>query len=445
MIPTPAAPSPAATTTACPGCAAPIVDDPRARTWCPACEWNLTDAAPVVEHRTARARRRAEREERRTAARERAVRARVEHVHGLVAADAPAHRDLSALAAYGLAGLVHLVSLGVLTGSVLLLLTDAWPARVLGSVGLLLAFLLRPRLGSFRTERKDAVTRPEAPALYGLADRVAAALGTRPVDAIVVDGSFNASFGKHGPRRRSVLHLGLPLWYALTPQQRVALLGHEFGHGVNGDNRRGLWLHSAGSALVEWFRLTRPAPHDLHREGIVAVAMWVSRLFLRAANLAAYGLLIALERLTVRAGQAAEYRADRLAADTAGAGAAAGMLAMLLNGPTVETVIRRRRAVPRRGRNLSSRQALPDRDLWAEIAADCASVPAQERERRLRLSARELGAVDSTHPPTHLRIRLLEQQPEGEPAVRVEPAELDAVEAELAPYRERIERELMAV
>jgi len=289
---------------ACPNCSTALTDDARFPLWCPACEWNLTRPTAVPEPRGAWARRRAARRDRRTAARERAVRARVERVYALAQSGAPQHRDAAWLAAAAIAGLVHLGTLTLLLGSLALLSPGLpWPLHVGGVLGLVLAFLLRPRLGRLQADA-GVLTRKNAPTLYALADRVAAATGSRPVDSIRVTDEFNASFAKAGLRRRTRVSLGLPLWEPLTPQQQVALLAHEFGHNVNGDHRRGLWLGSALDGLYEWYQLTRPVGSSADYDGVLAVAMVLVHVLLRAVNLAVYGLLVLLDRLTVRAGQA---------------------------------------------------------------------------------------------------------------------------------------------
>ncbi|MEU9126527.1 M48 family metallopeptidase [Kitasatospora sp. NPDC048540] len=334
------------------------------------------------------------------------------------------------------------MTLLVLAGSVTLLVTGPWPLRVLGAIGLPMAYVLRPRFGRL-APGVTPLRRDEAPALYALADRVAAAVGSRPVDVIVVGGDFNASYARYGVRNRSLLVLGLPLWAALTPQQRIALLGHEFGHDVNGDSRRGRWLGSALWALEEWHRMTLP---DRSRsEGVDLVfflAGTVQRLLMGGLNALVTGLYRALERLTVRSGQAAEYRADALAAGVGGTAAVRGVLEVLLLHATAESVVLRRRNRPRPVRRTADGTA-DGPDLWTELAERIAAVPPSERERRLRLSARELGAVDATHPPTHLRLRMLTTRPPvTEPSVTADPAQQGAVEAELAPHRVKIAEEL---
>ena len=80
---------------------------------------------------------------------------------------------------------------------------------------------------------------------------MAAEIGARGVDTIVVEPDVNAAVTTYGPRRR-VLHLGLGLWAVLTPRQKVALLGHELGHFANGDIRHGVVVGSALHTLRLW-------------------------------------------------------------------------------------------------------------------------------------------------------------------------------------------------
>jgi hypothetical protein len=46
---------------------------------------------------------------------------------------------------------------------------------------------------------------------------------------VIFDFSWNAATARIGARQTRVLTLGVPLLLALTPQQIVALVGHEHG------------------------------------------------------------------------------------------------------------------------------------------------------------------------------------------------------------------------
>ncbi|KQV21806.1 MULTISPECIES: M48 family metallopeptidase [unclassified Kitasatospora] len=415
-----------ASPSACPDCAAVLEADERFPVWCPVCEWNLQPAEPARES-DPKKRRRAEREKRRTEAGKRRTQARVEGLFDALLSGDGAAADRGWLLASALAGLVHLVTFAVWGGTTALLLFGTSPLRVVGVCCLGLCFLLRPRLGRIRPD-ETFLTRAEAPALYALADRVATEVGARPVDHIRADAEFNAWFTRAGLRRRSVLSIGLPLWSTLTPPQQVALLGHEFGHDVNGDHRRGVWLRSAVSALLEWHLIINPT--QFLAQLLLAVPKWLTGRLLELMN-----------RLTVRSGQAAEYRADELSARVTSTETARQMLETLLLSPSAETVLVRYRSLPRQRSGPNAGR--PEADLWAQLGALPGSLTPLERERRLRLSVREAGAVDSTHPPTHLRIKLIGRRPVDSHPVFFGPAEQAAVEAELAPAQGRVAGELL--
>ncbi|GAA2144860.1 hypothetical protein GCM10009760_32890 [Kitasatospora kazusensis] len=425
----------------CPSCGSSLDVDERFPAWCPGCEWNLSPAAGPAPHRTPRQQRGHLRAARRRAAREALVRARVEKLYESLTEDPARRHDANWFGAAAIAGAVHLLTLAVFTGSVLLVCDDRWPVRVLGVIGVVVAVLLRPRLGRVRNDA-NALRRDEAPALYALADRVAAAVGGKPVDVIRVTGAFNASFGRLGLLRRSELTLGLQLWTVLTPQQRVALLGHEFGHGVNGDSRRGLWLDSALRTLSTLHTMLLPDRRGSQRGAMVLFALVAGVAQGLVCRLIRVVLRL-LHRLTSRSGQRAEYRADILAAELASTEAARGMLETLLLEQSVQTVRLRLRATPRPRRTGGSGTQPPAVDFWTTLAEQVADVPPLERERLRRLSARDLGAVDVSHPPTHLRMQLLDQRPKGLPSLELGDAETTAIEAELAPARKRLAAALL--
>ncbi|GAA2114730.1 hypothetical protein GCM10009759_59210 [Kitasatospora saccharophila] len=448
----PAAAAPArATRTApsaerCPRCGAPVAPQERFPTWCPSCEWNLLPPAPSLDGLPPRARRRAERAERREEERRQEVRARAEQVFRLVAEGGSDLRHGASVGAFLLAGLVHLVSLAVLLAGVLLVAgwpLGGWPARVLGVIALAVAFLLRPRLG--RPERSGVLTREAAPTLYGLVDLVSAELGTPKVESIVVTSAFNASFGVHGLRRHRQLEIGLPLWTVLTRQQRVALLGHEIGHCVNGDSRRGVWTGSAVNALSEWHALTAPSrDNETNANPVVALASSAANLLLGVLHLGVRALTVLMHRLHLRSGQAAEHRADLMAARLTSPRDVQDALRALFNAHTLDAVLTRRRALPRAGGRAARAAAGAGPDLWETLAEAVRSVPPTEVERRVRLSEREVSATDSSHPPTYLRLRLLASAPPAErPPLVLDAGRAAAIEAELAPSRARIAAELL--
>lgn len=287
------------------------------------------------------------------------------------------------------------------------------------------------------------LAREQAPALYALVERVADELGTRRPDRLRITRAYNASYGVRGLRRRVELSLGLPLWTALTGQERIALLGHELGHGSNGDQRRGPWLHTALRTLEAWHALMMPhagdrfRPRNGSKRAFDDLVTWLL-LWCAVPVRLLHG---ALHRLTALSSQRAEYLADEMAARVASSAAAGGMLGKLFLKDSVGNHVSQLRAAAR-NRALPA-GADPVEEFWTGLSAYLESVPATERERRARLSAREMTAVDTRHPPTHLRVRLRSERPQQPAAVVADRSQWAAIHRELAPARRRIAHELI--
>ncbi|WP_159025323.1 M48 family metallopeptidase [Streptomyces pluripotens] len=334
-----------------------------------------------------------------------------------------------------LATAVNLVTLA-LTGAGVWLLAAAgtWPERILGVLALLIAVLLRPRLGRM----PGNVLAPDtAPTLYEVADRISAGLGTRPVDFIAVDGRFRSAYKVVGIRRRRVLVLGLPLWESLTPDERLALLGYELAHARVGARLSGRWIQAALDALVSWADVFRPGT-DEQRErhaAVLSARRWAGRSGVGMANFGEallrplQELLVhtvhllhrLLSRLGERSGEQAEYGADEAAARLASARSVEGLLEALLLRETAVFALRR--------------AARSEGDVWEELRDHMNSVPGTERARRLRLSELRGDAAGTGFPPTYLRIQFVRKLSFAELPVPVTSAESRSIDAELEPTR----------
>ncbi|MEU6316929.1 M48 family metalloprotease [Streptomyces sp. NPDC047009] len=221
--------------------------------------------------------------------------------------------------------------------------------------------------------------RGDAPELYALVDEVARVVGTRGVDEVRVDAQVNASVMTHGVRGRRPLTLGLPLWEILTPQQRIALLGHELAHCSTGDTRQGLVLSTAYRSLTTWHYYFIPIAKPSAVEMLVNLLYIVPRLLLQ-------GVLTLLDHLTLRAAQRAEYLADREAARAASTEAAVGLVDRLLVTDSAAVALRREAgqtalAGPRGARTV---EAKPE-EIWERLRAHMASIPEYEYERQRRV------------------------------------------------------------
>lgn len=122
-------------------------------------------------------------------------------------------------------------------------------AWLLGGTLVAIGVLLRPRLGRLPADA-EVLARSSAEELYGAATRIAEAVGVKPPATVAIrDLGVGADYDKVGLRRTPVLVIGLPLWLALTPRQRVALLATAYSAA---ESQEGLIVAGAQSTLSEW-------------------------------------------------------------------------------------------------------------------------------------------------------------------------------------------------
>jgi heat shock protein HtpX len=303
-----------------------------------------------------------------------------------------------------------------------------------GLILIMIAVVLRPRFGRL-SKYATPISESTAPALFALIAQVAAAVGTRTPHTVLVTSSFNASSGQYGLRRRRVLTIGLPLWLSLAPQHRVALLGHELGHFVNGDVRRGPLTGLAFSFFDTLSGLTRPSHRSFAPRtasgGLAVIAEWITGLILAVLHGVFTVLQVGLVWLAMRATHTAEYAADRVASEAAGSPATASMLDRLLLRDGCMTVL------GRAARND------PDPAHWrAEVATSMAG--AQDRIPRLRqLSSRDDASLFRSHPPTGLRAQMAVARPQITAKVVLSEAEAARIDGELAPMFRSLRTDLV--
>jgi Zn-dependent protease with chaperone function len=271
------------------------------------------------------------------------------------------------------------------------------------------------------------VTPAEAPELHGLVAQVASAVGVRSPAIYVEEDMFNASADSYGLRRHRTLVLGLPLWNALSRQQRVALLGHELGHFVNGDPRRGLVVQPAFTTLHRVSGLLRPT--GTH-------GYW-ARLLLRVVTGPLRAVLVlprlGLQILAFRDGQRAEYRADRLAATAAGRTATVDLLDLLTVSDSLALLVKR-----------DARAGRPVAEWPTTIAGLLAEIRPQLATRR-EAELRDRLSLFASHPPNGLRAQLVQAQANESAAVVLSEAANARIDQKLAKHSTRSARTLKSL
>jgi Zn-dependent protease with chaperone function len=401
--------TPPNTTGKCPQCGEQFPVSQNFPRWCPACDWGLAEP----------------RQERKGLLRPRLDRWSARQVEALfrqvssTAVRGPGWSPARA-ASYAVAICVHLSCLALIgVGIWLIVAIPSVGTIILAILALLLGVELRPRLGSFR-KLKNVRYREDAPVLFGVLDRVAAAVGARPADAVVVNAGWNASYSAVGWRRRRVVSLGLPLWDAVPADQRVAILAHEFAHGVNGDARHGAVVGTSLAALTRLHSALRPLSRR-RPVGRMAGNEALAAPFMALLRAPVTGLLMLQQLISLRSSQRAEYLADAIAARVSSPASMADALDSITTGrDTYRFVIERRRF--RDGKT----------GFWDQLHSSLAAVPDSEKERRRRESGRDRPQMAETHPPAHLRIRVLRGLPPHPALVSASEAEEEQIRAELA-------------
>jgi heat shock protein HtpX len=353
--------------------------------------------------------------------------------------------SLSLMLAYLLAVLVYLLTFAVGVAGGVLLVRD-WPGLLSTLIGIIAVLVTVGMLGTrYRFKLKDGkaegeISPAQFPTLYQTVNKVATFLGTSNVDKIILDARFNASITQFGWRRKKVLRLGLPLFCILTTEEKIALLGHELGHCVNGDPNRSLVVGTALRYLVEWYKALYPEsiwPKTV-RQGsvdgssilILLSSVVTNIISLWLANLVKFWIFI-LSHLLWRDKQRAEYYADSLAAKVAGTEAMLGMLQKLHYTSTFELALQQFAMRPQNA------------NFFKELMQEVTQVPPREIERVSGVERLEQSRLDTTHPPTANRIEFLQHPKQTHAWVRLEGVEENSLGAELAQAQSRIQTQMV--
>ena len=413
----------------CPRCAAPLVTIASAEPWCSVCEWNLLRFDPV-RHRDGLGwawldRRLYAMTFAASETRYRSLRSR------------PLHRRASP------ARMATIVATAALLGGVLALaITGGWlvarhissPVTVMGALLIAIAVGLGPRFGRLAPMTVDAgrVSSDEAPRLFALIGRVAAAIGAPLPHVVLVGETFDVSVTTVGLRRRRVLRLGAPLWATLGRQERVALLGHELGKFIAGDLRQGLFTRSAEDAIAKVVYLFTPVRGLTEATKSPATGVFMSALAdvlvtTIGGTLArlVYLLSLTLARVAGVDSQRAAYFADELAAAAAGTPGAVGLLDHLLLHDSIDTVVCR------------EARARKDAAAWRVAAVTAYENTTPTLPLHRQLSRRRDTSPLFPAPPLGLRARMLMHRPARPARVALLESEAESIDAELASYYER--------
>lgn len=388
----------------CPECTQPLSRVGDDTPWCTSCEWNLAAPAGKLVARW-----------------DRALFTEFSRKRPTKPGRTPA----------GVALVIVSVLLGLMPFAMLgwggwLLWTGSW---LVGPVLLVLAFLLRPRLGRL-PGKAYRLRREQAPTLFTLVDRVAAAAGAPVPEIITISSELNASTYRAGFRRTTVLDIGSYLFATLSPQQRVALLAHELGHQVNGDPRRLLLVQPAMTTfgtlanLFGAYQNMRELVFGDDRPTMMPLrflAFLVGRVFLFVQ--------MGLSALAFRDHQRAEYLADAVAVDVAGSQATVSLMDRLVLIQSIALI-------------MAYRADTKGPDDWPALAEGFHAARQDDLDAYRQHTLRE-SHLWSSHPPSGLRARMVQAWPQKAPAFVLSELESGRIDGELARWYELAHRRLL--
>jgi hypothetical protein len=392
-----------------------------ARAWCERCDWNVGGETPdqdesFFDRQYARISRRY-------------ARATLETLKSTLVEKLRPRWTIHKAIAFGLAASVHLLTLTLLV-TVIVIVAIGFPAFASifwGAILCAVVWLMRPKPGKVPT--RDLVDRKDFPALHAFVNQLAKELGGRPISKIVVDESFNAAYGVLGWRRVPVLWIGPPLWMALRPQERVALLGHEIAHGVNRDGTRGFIVGSALNALNEWIGLLQGPFYQA-----TTTTERVGGYFVYVLSIPFAAVQSLLAQLLYLDKQQAEYFADYLASTISGTEAIVALLRRMgCHEHLDEVLLRNAYSTSQSGAHILG--------LFRERIA---SLPDREWQRLSRASEREGARLDASHPPTAYRIEFLNAHVVARPRIVATDDAMRTIDAEFKAVQEILGQRLIA-
>jgi Zn-dependent protease with chaperone function len=415
----------------CPACQTVLTPSPDtadlgAAPWCGACEWNL-DHYPDDPRYAWFAQRMTRSDLRAGFASHRELAASAEPAP----VGASIHRVLVAVSAV----LILLLAALLAGGLRLLVAGGSVGPFVAGLVLVLIAVLLRPRFTRLKTLLTSSyrVERANAPTMFQLIDRIADRLDAPRPDVLLFDFGWNASVVAIGPRPRRALVLGVPLLLALSPQEVVALVGHEMGHLKHAGTRRLVLAAPARTMFGQVSRAIRPprsVPDDLDIDPFLAFPLILWQLIGGAASLLLHTAHLGINVAASHHDRAVELHADRMAAEAAGSAAALRTLDLLAIRPALPGYVQH--YVPK-----------------GEAAATWRRMLRSVRERETataawrQLSIRRDASLLDSHPAAGRRYQWLAGQPAREAAVVLTEAEAESLETEIRPYAEALHRTML--
>lgn len=190
-----------------------------------------------------------------------------------------------------------------------------------GMFALIFAYIIHPRPVQRIAKEFDRTDMPE---LFRLMDAIAAEIGVKTPDAFASNYNFHDYATTYGLfKRRTLIGVGMPLWWIRSDAERIAVLAQQIAHFGNGDPKQDAIVGAAFETTLRWEDILTPLPDPDFHPGlgdlIAGAIMFVLRLPVRIIG----EILLYLEFGT---SQRSVYIADAMAARVAGSDAVVSSL-----------------------------------------------------------------------------------------------------------------------
>lgn len=209
-----------------------------------------------------------------------------------------------------------------------------------------------------------------------------------------------------GWRRKAVLTIGIPLWTVLTDQERIALLGHELAHGINGDATRSFVVGGALQSLSTWNYLAWQGARVKSIVSIIFALIFIIT----------YPGLHLLQWLMLSDKRRAEYYADYLAASVGGTDAEITGLSKLQFSENVRGFIANFRQMGIAPNTLFDRL----RTYIDRVVSSPAEFEQLQKETEMTDRA-----FSFTHPPTQFRLDFIKAKEHFQPKLTLSREDAD--------------------
>lgn len=259
-------------------------------------------------------------------------------------------------------------------------------------IALLLVYYLLPKP---QKKPKNIIPKEKIPEIYKLIDELSEAMGGIKIDGIIISDEFNAWYTEMGIKKKRYICIGLPLFYMLDNNEKIAVLAHELAHGINRDISKMLVVYSAIYSLVGWYNIMNPdriLDQRIRRVNPMVIPINLVKLLIAKMI---YGVLWIFERLLYNQFQRAEYLADYVGSCTCGTEAQLG----LLNKCHMRNTFN----------NLVQKYAINNykTNLFMDLQKVVQNIPEREIERLKRIERMNGTRIDADHPLTVYRMDFL--------------------------------------